>query len=124
MGVYYVTSGLLKELGDNVQCEHIASGPKYSFVYDGKFLIPTSGMYCADEGKVEVWAHEAVPLEFYDGEVKPMRSGEHHYEVTLGNRERGYPGQIIDINGKEHVFIGPTHHFKLRDTGEVQGKLF
>lgn len=85
----------------------------------GRRYVMTGAM---GAGTGDGWAHiegmEVTPIEFYKGELQPLKYGDHWNAVREGNRERAYTGMQITCEGKPVVFIGGKVKFLPLDEGE------
>ncbi len=114
------------ELGEALQVMNLSERkPITKTVFWHNIEIVPTGAIGSGDGKTwqSIDGHRIVKLEYYKGELKPLEYSEHHHEVELGRRERGYTGQLVKYNKQKYVFC-EKYIFKQIKKQDIQTHLF
>ena len=111
--LYNVSQTLLKKLADMVDFDKLNSDllPK-TFNYDNKCFVITGSTSSQQLGYIDVIAVEVIPLENYEGTLKPLFERQHYHEVLNYKRPRGYNSRLLKDGNQLFVMIDPVVTFK------------
>lgn len=121
---FYITKQLLEKLSKMADFDKLGESKLPDiFKYKNKSYIIIGSLSSQAKGFISVSAHEVVPLEKYEGDVKPEYSNKHYSLVFDGKRKRGYHARLLKSGSQKFVMINPRIDFKPL-TDEPQLNLF
>ncbi|QKX07721.1 hypothetical protein HN014_22235 (plasmid) [Aquimarina sp. TRL1] len=65
-----------------------------------------------------ILAIQAIPLEVYSGDLKPLTYNEHFLEVNLKKRKHGYNGMLVTLQNSKVVLSGENIKIKAEQKQE------
>lgn len=89
--------------GCSVQTLSEKNRAKATILYKNIEYVVTGQMSTPGKGWNIVWANKVVDLEMYKGSIEPLERGKHMEQVSIGNRQRGYEGQIVFFEKRKLV---------------------
>lgn len=108
-----------KQMDDLVSCDRISNSKDVSgtiFHLNTEYVITgslSSGLY----GVSCYWGNQVIDLNFYDGQLKPLKYAQHWLEVSAGLRARGYSGMLVTYKGRKLVMLNEVEfkcHYQVK----------
>ncbi|WP_281233482.1 hypothetical protein [Flavobacterium gelatinilyticum] len=110
---FFITKQRLEELSNMTDFDKLnASKVPDVFKYKNKCYVCVGSISSLGKGLISVSCHELIPLEKYEGDVKPEYSGKHYSLVMEGKRQRGYHARLLKSGSQKFVMIDPMIDFK------------
>ncbi|MDA6068015.1 hypothetical protein NJT12_00160 [Flavobacterium sp. AC] len=110
---FYITKQRLETVSNMADFDKInANLVPDVFKYKNKSYVCVGSVSSLAKGLITVSCHEIIPLDKYEGSVKPEYSNKHYSLVLEGKRERGYNARLLKSGSQKFVMINPMIHFK------------
>ncbi|MCL4639022.1 MAG: hypothetical protein M5Z89_08535 [Olivibacter sp.] len=113
-----------EELRNKACAKQITEGyVPHTVFYRGDEYVATGSSSKLGLGNTVVFAYKVMPLNEYNGALKPLEYSSHFLAVGQGERDRSYEGMLTRHAKRKLVFVGEQIRFTKSDEG-IQSSLF